>query len=70
MDTELMDPIFGAPVSNLTRLAADFAAAASPPDADHDIIPTRSPSHAPGALRAARHGPPATQGLGRLEEKG
>jgi hypothetical protein len=70
MDTELMDPILDAPASNLTRPAADFAALASPPDPVPDIIPTRSPSHAPGALRAARHRPPTTQGLARLEEKG
>jgi hypothetical protein len=70
MDTELMDPILDAPASNLTRLAVGFAALASPPDADRDIIPTRSPSHSPGALRAVRHGRPTTQGLARLEEKG
>jgi hypothetical protein len=70
MDTELTDPILDAPASKLTHHAADFAALASPPDADRDIIPTRSPSHSPGVLRAARHSPPTTQGLARLEEKG
>jgi hypothetical protein len=70
MDTELMDPILDAPASNLTCLAADFAVLASPSDADRDIITTRSPSHAPGALRAGWHSPPTTHGLARLEENG
>lgn len=70
MDIELMDAILAGPASNLTGLAADFAAFASRPDSYRHIIPTRSPSNAPDALRAARYRPRAKDGLARFEQNG
>jgi hypothetical protein len=70
MDIEVMEAILYGPANNLTSLAADFAALASRPDRDRDIVPIRVPSYASDASPAVACCSCAQDGPTRLEQNG